>query len=195
MKAYLRGSRFMNAPNTNQLLQAMLSELRDFKQHQSLGFNPNPRYIYANRKYDDCLWYFWDGINGVHEPIKSNSLTGIVDRLSLDEKSFKGKVECKVNLHIDADCHYVIQTGFATKFAQGLLYALSELPSSALSCSITTGVEAGDSDEVLFCRITSPRTGKRFYAQYKAGEIDWEAVAKKAIANIDNARGRGNQQT
>lgn len=180
----------MNNPDTNGLLQAILGELRDFKERQLLGFAPNPRYIYANRRYDNCLWYFWNGARGEHEPIESNALTGIVDRLVIDEKTFKGKVERKLNLHVDADRHYVIQTGFKTQFAQGLLYALSELPVNALSRAITIGVEAGESDEVLFCRVTSPRTGKRFYAQYKAEEIDWEALAQRAIANIDRAHGR-----
>jgi hypothetical protein len=176
-------------PNTA-LLQDILTELRAAAQatqaaRTPLGFGhpPRPRYIYANRQYPDCLWYFWNGAKSEHEPIGMHALTGRVEKLEIETKEFKGKTEQKVNLHMFADRSYVIQSGFDTLFARGLLYTLSKLPADAFANPITVAVEAGDTDQVLFCRIYNPVTGNSVYAPYP-DQVDWAAVADRAIQKI-----------
>ena len=89
--------------HTNQILQAILDELRASKQILGFGHPPKHRYIYANRQYPNCLWYFWNGAKNEHEPIEYHALKGIVERLEIEEKEFRGKPDLKVNLHIRAD--------------------------------------------------------------------------------------------
>jgi hypothetical protein len=178
----------MDTTNTA-LLQAILDELRAAAQLTApsapLGFGhpPKPRYIYANRQYPDCLWYFWNGAKNEHEPIGLHALTGRIEKLELETKEFKGKTEQKVNLHITADRPYIIQSGFDTLFAKGLLYTLAKLPADAFAKPITIAVEAGETDQVLFCRIYNPVTGNSVYAPYPE-QVDWTAVADRAIQKI-----------
>ena len=72
--------------NTTQLLQAILNELSSYKQTLGFGHPPKPRYIYANRQYSDCLWYFWNGAKSEHEPIEFHASTGIFERLEIEQK-------------------------------------------------------------------------------------------------------------
>ena len=81
-----------NNNDSNAYLQAILEELQASKQQLGFGHPPKPRYIYTNRQYPDCLWYFWDGENNKHEPILFNALTGIIDKLETEEKEYKGKI-------------------------------------------------------------------------------------------------------
>lgn len=175
--------------DSNQILQEILAELRTSNQSLGFGHSPKPRYIYANRKYPDALWYFWNGAKNEHEPIEFNALTGIIERLEIEEKEYKGKPENKVNLHIRADRNYVIQAGVETLFAKGLLYTLSKLPTIAFTQAITIAVEPGDTEQVLFCRIYNPTTGTAVYAPYDEN-TNWQAVTQRAVAKIDAAHGR-----
>ena len=173
------------------LLQAIHNLLEEIKASRSappavpLGFGsaPKPRYIYANRQYPDCLWYFLNGPKNEHEPIEHTALTGYVEKLELDEKEFRGKPKIKVNLTLRADRLYVIQAGFETLFARGLLYSLSKMPQEAFRKPIMISVEAGESDQVLFCKIYNPVNGKPFFVPYPE-DTDWQATAQRAIAKI-----------
>lgn len=173
-------------------LQAILEELRSSKQQLGFGHPPKARYIYANRQYPECLWYFWDGAKKEHEPIAFHALTGIVERLEIEEKEFRGKADNKVNLHVRAERNYVIQSGLETLFAKGLLYTLSKLPTAAFSQPITISVEAGDTEQVLFCRIYNPASGQAVFAPYPE-QVNWQDVIARAIVKIDAAHGRVGQ--
>lgn len=173
--------------DTNQLLKAILDELRSTKQPLGFCHPPRPRYIYANRQYPNCLWYFWNGAKAEPEPIETHALTGIIDKLEIEEKEFRGKPDYKVNLHIRADRNYVIQAGFDTLFARGLMFMLSKLPVAAFNSPITIAVEAGDTDQVLFCRIYNPASGQAVFAPYPE-QVDWNEVAQRAIAKIQEAK-------
>ena len=175
--------------NTTQLLQAILNELSTSSQMLGFGHPPKPRYIYANRQYSDCLWYFWNSAKSEHEPIEFHALTGIFERLEIEQKEFRGKPDYKVNLHIRADRNYVIQAGYETLFAKGLLHTLSKLPVTAFIKPITIAVEPGDTDPVLFCRIYNPVTGQSVFAPYPEN-TDWQQVTSRAITKIDSAHGR-----
>lgn len=175
--------------DSNQILQEILAQLRTSNQSLGFGHSPKARYIYANRKYPDALWYFWNSAKDEHEPIEFNALTGIIERLEIEQKEYKGKQENKVNLHIRADRNYVIQAGVETLFAKGLLYTLSKLPIKAFTQAITIAVEAGDVDQVLFCQIYNPTTGQVVYAPY-AENTNWQAITQRAVAKVNAAHGR-----
>lgn len=171
--------------NTNDLLAGILAELQVQNQNLGFGHPPRPRYIYANRQYPDCLWYFWDGGKKEHEPINYHAITGIIEKLEIESKEFRGKPDIKVNLHIKADRRYVIQSGYETLFGQGLLYLLASLPKSALKKPLTIAVEPGDTEQVLFCRIYNPSTGENAYFPFESRKVDWAAIVSKAQAKIN----------
>ncbi len=174
--------------DTNELLQAILNEMRSSKQSLGFGHPPRPRYIYANRQYSDCLWYFWNGAKSEHEPIEFHALTGVIEKLEIEEREFRGKPDYKVNLHVRADRNYIIQSGYDTLFARGLIFTLSKLPTEAFRQPITIAVEPGDTEQVLFCKIYNPASGQAVYAPYPEA-VDWNAVIQKAIAKIATAHG------
>jgi hypothetical protein len=143
--------------NTESLLRAILDELkaaRNAPPAVTLGFcaPPKPRFIYANRQYNDCLWYFWNNAKNEHEPIEQTALTGWIEKLEIEEKEFRGRTEAKVNLTLRADRLYVIQAGFDTLFGKGLLHTLAKLPENAFRQPVMIAVEPGDTEQVLFCR-------------------------------------------
>ena len=175
--------------DSNAYLQAILQELQASKQQLGFGHSPKPRYLYANRQYPDCLWYFWDGAKKEHEPIQFQALTGIVEKLEVEEKEYKGKPEFKVNLHIKADRNYVIQSGYETLFAKGLVYTLSKLPVTSFNKPVTIAVEPGDTEQVLFCRVYNPVTKQAVYAPYTE-PVNWQQVIARATSKINTAHGR-----
>jgi hypothetical protein len=172
-----------------ELLQAILDELRSSKQPLGFGHPPKPRYIYANRQYSDSLWYFWNGAKNEHEPIEFHALTGIIEKIEIEEREFRGKPDHKINLFVRADRAYVIQSGCDTQFAKGLIYTLSKLPVEAFRQPITISVEAGDTEQVLFCKIYNPATGQAVFAPYDE-RVNWNAVTQKAISKIAAAHGK-----
>jgi len=169
-----------------ELLQQILSALKAQSQPSPLGFcePPRTRHIYANRQYPDCLWYFWDGGKKAHEPIEQHAITGVIDKIELEVKEFRGKSDPKLNIHIKADKPYVIQSGVDTLFAKGLIFTLSKLPVEAFRKPITIAVEAGDTEQVLFCKIYNPANNTLVYAPYGEGVVDWPAVMQKAIDKV-----------
>lgn len=178
--------------NTESLLQAILDELRAARSAPpavALGFSspPKPRFVYANRQYNDCLWYFWNSAKNEHEPIESTALTGWVEKLEIEDKEFRGRTESKINLTLRADRHYIIQAGFDTMFGRGLLHTLAKLPTEAFRQPIMIAVEPGETDQVLFCRIYNPANGKSVFAPYP-DDTDWHATAQRAIGKIQQVQ-------
>lgn len=171
-----------------ELLNEILQELRIQYQPSVLGFGnpPKTRYIYANRQYPDCLWYFWDGGKNTHEPIGHHAITGVIEKIEVEDKEFRGKPDPKLNIHMKSDRSYVIQSGLETLFAKGLIYTLSKLPIEAFAKPIMIAVEAGDDDKVLFSRVYNPATGSLVFAPY-AESVVWSDVINRAIAKVSEA--------
>jgi 3',5'-cyclic AMP phosphodiesterase CpdA len=172
----------------SELLQRLMAELQSQLGSGGLGFcdPPKTRYIYANRQYPDCLWYFWNGGKNCHEPIEPHALTGVIEKIEIEEKDFRGKPDPKVNIYVNADRPYVIQSGIETLFTKGLIYTLSKLPIEAFKKPIMIAVEAGDTDSVLFSRVYNPATGAQVFAPY-AEPVEWTAVIARAIDKVNQA--------
>ena len=47
-------------------------------------------------------------------------------------------------------------------------------------------VEPGETDQVLFCRIYNPASGKSVFAPYPE-DTDWAATAQRAVSKIQKA--------
>ena len=171
-----------------ELLAQILAQIKAASQPSILGFSdpPRTRYIYANRQYPNCLWYFWNGGNSSHEPIEHHAITGVIDKIEVEVKEFRGKSDPKLNVHIKADRPYVIQSGMDTLFAKGLIFTLSKLPIEAFRKPIMIAVEAGDTEQVLFAKVYNPATGVLVYAPYE-GVVDWTTVTQKAIDKVAQA--------
>ena len=171
-----------------ELLAQILAQLKTQSTPSVLGFcnPPRTRYIYANRQYPNCLWYFWNGGSSSHEPIEHHAITGIIDEIKIETKEFRGKSDPKLNISIKADRPYVIQAGMDTLFAKGLIFTLSKLPVEAFRKPIMIAVEAGDTEQVLFARVYNPATGAPVYAPYGDG-VDWPATTQKAIDKVASA--------
>ena len=172
-----------------ELLAQILAQLKVQATPSIMGFcnPPMTRRIYANRQYPDCLWYFWNGGNSSHEPIEEHAITGIVDKIEIEDKEFRGKSGSKLNIYIKADRPYVIQAGMDTLFAKGLIFTLSKLPVEAFRKPIMIAVEAGDTEQVLFAKVYNPATGILVYAPYGDGAIDWPSIIQKAIDKVAQA--------
>lgn len=174
---------------SDDLLRQILEELRQGNRPSiALGFchPPKPTYIYANRSNPPHLWYMWDHKDNAPIAIAHHALTGTIEKLEIETKEFRGKPDPKVNLHIRADRPYIIQSGFDTLFAKGLLFTLSKLPPHAFQQAITIAVEPGETEQVLFCRVYNPATGQSIYAPYP-DDTDWAKVTAKAIAKVEGA--------
>ncbi len=169
-----------------ELLKQILDQLK--ARSSDLGFcdPPKVRYIYANRQYPDCLWYFWDGAKKLHEPIAQCGITGIIKKIEIEEKEYRGKPDPKINFHIQADRPYVVQSGIDTLFTKGLIYTLSKLPIDAFKKPIMIAVEAGEDDKVLFSRVYNPATGSLVFAPYP-DSVDWDKVTSTAINKVSQA--------
>lgn len=171
-----------------ELLSEILEQLKTQSSPSVSGFGnpPKTRYIYANRQYPDCLWYFWDGGKNVHEPIADHAITGIIDKIEIETKGYRGKPDPKLNVYIKADRSYVVQSGLDTLFAKGLIFTLAKLPIEAFKRPIMVAVEAGEDDKVLFSRVYNPATGQLVFAPYTDSAV-WSDVISKAIGKVTQA--------
>jgi hypothetical protein len=148
----------------------------------ALGFGPSPRprYIYLNRQYPDCLWYFWKGAENKHEPIAHESITGYLTKIEIESKDFRGKPDPKINLWMRCDRSYKIQVGLETLTAKSLLSSLTKVED--FSQPITIAPEPGDTDQVCFARVAIDGD-EIIYAPY-AEDADWPAILQTLIDRL-----------
>ena len=173
---------------TNELLNLLLTSLLK-PDAAKLGLGPAPRtkFIYANRQYPDCLWYFWSKAKSTYEPIMQTALTGFIKKIELETKKTRGKEEPKVNIHVNADIPYVIQSGADTLFTRGLMYTISTMSDHDLRGAITIEVEAGTKDEqALFSKLYNASTGAVYYASYaEEASVDWSKLLQSAMNRVN----------
>lgn len=171
----------------NELLSQLLGQTQPASKIKT-GFAPVPRarYIYANRG-NGMLWYFWNGNTNQAEAVPAESIVGIVQKLEVEGKEYKGRESRKLNLTLATDDgEYTIQCGYETLFAQGLCLALSKIPVEALRKPIQIAPEAGTEEKVLFCRVFNPATGKQAFIE--PPQIpDWGKIVETAIAKVKQA--------
>jgi hypothetical protein len=161
------------------ILEKILAELQS-QDKASLGFCDPPvtRTIYANRQYPDCLWYFWNGGTGKHEPIAQCAIRGVVENVSIEQKEFRGKPDHKLNVLIKADKSYKIQFGLETETAKGILWTLANISDEDLSGPLTIAVEPGETEQVLFTKVYK---GSQSLYFERSGEINWKKVANQVV--------------
>lgn len=172
------------------LLKQILATLKSIESKSGssdLGFRASARpiYIYANRQYEDCLWYFWDGVRNTYEPIQLTAIKGYIEKIELSDKIFRKKPEQKVHVHFRADRHYIIEFGLTTNTAKGFLNTVSNMPKEALHSPITISLKAGDEPTALFMEIFG--TDGKFFFPYEKDFDDWDRILKIAIENVRQA--------
>lgn len=145
-----------------------------------LGFGKAPikRTIYCNRKYNDCLWYFWHGATKEHIPIREEALTCFITGIEITNREFKSREYEKLRIHVMADIPYVLECGMDTQFGQSALLALGRLTEEELRGRITFMPQAGEDDNVVFCRIYAG--GEFVFIGEETGDV--HEIAQRLIA-------------
>jgi hypothetical protein len=175
----------------NTLLAALLEELKAHKNTLGFGPAPKPIFVYCNRS-NHCLWYtLSEDSQRTVQPILQDALTGIVTKIEPVEATRRGKTVEKLHVHVKVDSQrkYILEAGLDSIFAKGLLYTLSLIPVEKLKLPITIAVEAGETDEVLFCKIYNPVTGEMAFAPWDAS-TQWDQVLQRAMSKVELAHSR-----
>jgi hypothetical protein len=148
----------------------------------ALGFGPSPRpqYIYLNRQYPPSLWYFWSHITNNPIPIDHGALTGVLTKVEINFKEFRGKSDPKIELSMRCDRYYKIQIGLNTVTAKGLISALATIED--FTQPITIVPEAGDTEQVLFAKVAID--GEFIFAPYDE-EADWPVLVQGIIDRLE----------
>lgn len=138
------------------ITKQLLEELQKLTGDEALGFcdPPSATWLYANRQYSDCLWYFWDkSIQGEDKHIAppKNAIKAIVLKVSVKEGEYRNKPAHKLRVKVQADKLYVIECGLETMTAQTLIAGLFAVPD--FNQRVTIVAEAGETEQVLFCRV------------------------------------------
>lgn len=141
----------------------MLHELRKIRelleQGRPLGFGKQqePVYVFI-RHASDSLWYIRDKHAGENMPIHERDLTGYLRNLWRYDRVDTSTQETvpKLMLEIQADKHYIIQSGLETNFSKSLLTGLLELEPKDLEAPLTLIVEdnaSGRGRPTVFARL------------------------------------------
>ena len=80
----------------------------------------------------------------------------------------------------------VIECGHDSQFAKTFLLAIATLTPDQLKQPITLEAHSGKRETVLFCSVW---LGSKPIKTDSNENIDWRAVAEKAIANVNAAQG------
>lgn len=134
--------------------------------------------IYCNRQHG-FLWYTLS--DGNPTPITAIALTGYVKQLRFEKVERRGREVHKLLTTIEGDKLYILESGHDSHFSKGLLSAIAILTPQQLHQPITISPQAGDDDNVLFCRVyVESELIKALYSD----ATDWRATARKAIDNV-----------
>lgn len=143
--------------------QQMLLELRRIRelleQGRPLGFGKKPAPVFVFiRHSSESLWYIRDKQAGENTPIPERDLTGYLRNLWRYDRIDQSTQESvpKLMLEIQADRHYIIQSGLETNFSKSLLAGLLELEPKDLENPLTLVVEdnaGGRGRPTVFARL------------------------------------------
>ena len=176
----------MNQQETSQLIaslarqELLLQQLISSLNKPKLGLHNDAGIckIYCNRQHGS-LWYTLT--DGNPTPITSSSLTGYVKQLRFEKVERRGKEVHKLLTTIEGDKLYVLESGHDSHFSKGLLSAIAILTPDQLHQPITISPQAGDDDNVLFCRLY---VGNEYLKVQYNDATDWRSTARKAIDNV-----------
>ncbi|WP_430686979.1 hypothetical protein [Leptolyngbya sp. AN02str] len=141
-------------------------------------------YVFCNRQHGS-LWYRLDA-NGDPIAICHTALTGYLTSLEFPRVERRNKEVIKLQATIKADTTYVLEAGYESQFAKGLLSAIAHLTPEELKQPITVVPQAGEDDKVLFCRVF--HDGEFVRAHYD-DTTDWRRVAATALSSVKVAIG------
>lgn len=145
------------------------------------------RTIYANRQYPDCLWYFWNGGEKVHEPIATPVLTGRITNFQIMEKEFRGRSDDKIQIEMmTTEGRFNVETGFETVVGRGWMIALLML-SPKEGDLISLKVRPGDQDEKALLGSLYNSEEREVFKPYTKEE-NWKCVADRLIAMFPRGR-------
>lgn len=103
------------------------------------------------------LWYTRSASEGVNRPVPHADLTAFLLTLYRRESFDRaGTARPRLDVHLQADKRYILQTGFYTNFASSLLAALVALPPEAFGEPLTFKVEqtpGRNSHPTTFCQV------------------------------------------
>lgn len=154
-----------------------LREILAYLKQPKLGFTDAPTLypIYANRS-NGCLWYTMQ--DGEPLPLPHAAITGYVTALKFEKVERRGKESVKLQLFLQGDRPYRLESGYDSHFSKCLLCAIATTPRAQLQTQpLTIMPQAGDDESVLFARVFMD--GQQVIAPY-SDETDWRRVAQMA---------------
>jgi hypothetical protein len=147
---------------------------------QALGFGSAPKaevWVFCNREKGG-LWYQLDG-DGKGVEIKETALTGYIRKLEFTKPIRRGEETDKLNIIIEGDCRYLLESGAKVNFSKGILHTIVHMTPEQLSQPVVIAPQASkNNDEVLFCNIH--QNGKQLYFPYN-DQTDWRKTSIDAI--------------
>lgn len=176
--------------NSTILLQQILTELQKMNAPKLglLDTNDEPMYIYCNRSRE-CLWYYLDSQREA-VPLDGKTLSGYVVKVEIKSVERRKKETAKLHVWVsDSQRRYCLEAGIETTFAKGLVSAID---AADLSQPVSIKPRAGESDEVLLCRVS--QYGQSIYAPYNAAGINIPAIVAQLQRRLEHLYPQQTQQ-
>lgn len=128
--------------------------LQQLLQRSRLGFQARTQFIFCNPT--NCQGYGWYRLEGdppQNVGIEASSLCGFIRGLELVNATRKNREVEKLQISIEADQRYVLETGIASHFSRSFLGAIGQIPYATLQNS-PVSIAPSLGDEALFCRVS-----------------------------------------
>jgi hypothetical protein len=121
---------------------------------EELGFfDSESKYIYVGSTQPNSPWYFWNKETEQPIPITKSNLKCHITGIEVVLKEYKSEIKPKLQLHINANENYVIQTGLNTWFAKTLLVRLVAMDQVMLSSRVSIQAQIGEDAKIVFVSV------------------------------------------
>lgn len=101
--------------------------------------------------------YGWYSLNadGSKQGHPHFGLRGKIVALKMVKKEFKGKVNIKLDIWVNADRPYAVRSGISTTFTRGIVLALHQymVDTGEVDEPFTIGIKVGEADKVIFSSL------------------------------------------